>query len=225
MSKQSGEKGLRLAVFISGSGSNLQALIDAQERGEMPGVEIALVVSNKADAYGLQRALRHKLPAIYLPWTKRSQQVAAEEKLVALLDLFKIDLIVLAGWMRIFTPEFITRYPQRIINQHPALLPFDGEGDTCILSDGSRIPALRGLHVVQRALDAGLKTTGCVVHYVIPEVDAGRVICQTEVPVQEGDDEEKLYERIKAAEHRLIVEAVRTCYQRQHSGPVEEINQ
>ncbi|MBO0796841.1 MAG: phosphoribosylglycinamide formyltransferase, partial [Ktedonobacteraceae bacterium] len=150
----------RLAVLISGGGSNLQALIDAQESGTLTGAEIVLVVSNRADAYGLQRALQHKLPAIHLPWTKRSQQAEAEEKLAALFALFKVDLIVLSGWMRIFTPAFIERYPWRIINQHPALLPLDGVGDEVITSDGSIIPALRGLHVVGRALEAGLKVTG-----------------------------------------------------------------
>ncbi|MBE3561583.1 MAG: phosphoribosylglycinamide formyltransferase [Ktedonobacteraceae bacterium] len=207
---------LRIAVLISGSGSNLQALIDVIESREMPGAEIALVVSNRADAYGLQRALQHKLPALYLPWRDKAQ---AEAKLARILHLFQIDLIVLSGWMRILSAEFINQFPDRIINQHPALLPPDGLGDTCITSAGHVIPALRGLHVVRRALEAGMPVTGCVVHYVIPQVDAGRVICQAEVPIIEGDTEESLHERIKQFEHRLIVEAVRKFIK----GGVQEI--
>src|SRR5512146_2893468 len=100
--EQSPKEPFRIAVLISGSGSNLQALIDAIESQQLPGVEIVLVVSNQANAYGLQRALKHKIPAIFLPWKQRAE---AEAKLAALLDLFQADLIVLAGWMRIFSPE------------------------------------------------------------------------------------------------------------------------
>lgn len=204
-SETSSRRQLRIAVLVSGSGSNLQALIDASESQRLPGVEIVLVVSNKADAQGLQRALRHKIPAIYLPWVKQREK--SEAKLAGLLDLFQADLIVLAGFMRIFTPGFIAQYPQRIINLHPALLPDDG-GDTYITSDGSSIPAFRGIHVVPRALEAGVKVTGTTVHYVIPEVDAGPVILREEVRIEDDDTEETLHERIKELEHRLVVEAV-----------------
>jgi phosphoribosylglycinamide formyltransferase-1 len=197
---------LRIAVLVSGSGSNLQALIDACEQGELPNVELALVVSNRADAQGLQRALKHKLPALYLPWKPREE---AERRLIALLDVFQIDLIVLAGWLRLFSADFVCRYPQRIINLHPALLPDDGSSKTYTTSDGTQIPALRGLHVVQQALDAGLKVTGSTVHYVVPEVDAGPVLLRAEVPILPDDTEETLHERIKHEEHRLIVEAVK----------------
>lgn len=203
-------KNLRIAVLVSGSGSNLQALIDAIESGELMGVEIALVVSNRADAPGLQRALKHKIPALYLPWQAKEE---AEKRLASILGLFHIELLVLAGWMRIFTPAFIERYPQPILNLHPALLPDSGQGDTVTTSDGSIVPAFRGLHVVQRALDAGVKVTGSTVHYVIPEVDAGPVLLRAEVAIREDDTEETLHERIKAIEHRLIVEAVRRITQ------------
>jgi phosphoribosylglycinamide formyltransferase-1 len=197
---------LRIAVLVSGSGSNLQALIDACEQGQLPGVELALVVSNRADAQGLQRALHHKIAALYLPWKQREE---AERKLTALLALFDIELVVLAGWMRIFTPEFVCQLPQRMINLHPSLLPDDGTSQTYITSNGTCIPALRGLHVVQQALDAGLSITGSTVHYVTPEVDAGPALLRAEVPIEPGDTEETLHERIKQQEHRLIVEAVR----------------
>ncbi len=197
---------LRLGILISGTGSNLQALIDAIESGELTDVEIALVVSNKANAYGLQRALKHNLPAIYLPWKDRTE---SEVRLAALLHLFEVDLIVLAGWMRILSASFVEQFPQRIINVHPALLPDDGTGNTYTTSDGSQTPIFRGLHVVKQALDAGVKVTGSTVHYVTPEVDAGPVICREEVKVEVGDTEESLHERLKQVEHRLIVEAVR----------------
>ena len=197
----------RLAVLVSGSGSNLQALIDAIESRELPHVEIALVVSNKANAVGLQRALTHKLPTLYLPWSWTRQEV--EAKLTGAFTLFQVDLIVLAGWMRIFTPDFITHYPNRMLNLHPALLPDNGQGNTFTTNDGGVIPVLRGLHVVKRALDVGLKVTGSTVHYVVPEVDAGPMICRQEVPIEDDDTEETLHERIKQVEHKLIVEAVK----------------
>jgi phosphoribosylglycinamide formyltransferase-1 len=198
---------LRIAVLVSGSGSNLQALIDALENKQLSGAEIVLVVSNKADAYGLQRALQHKLPTIYLPWRQRAE---AEAKLTTLLSLFQADLIVLAGWMRILSAEFITHFAGRIINLHPALLPDDGNGNIYTTSDGTVIPVFRGLHVVKHALEAGIKVTGSTVHYVTPEVDAGPVICRAEVRIEKGDTEEALHERIKNVEHRLIVEAVQS---------------
>lgn len=202
-----GKTARRIAVLVSGSGSNLQALIDASERHELPDVEIALVVSNKANAVGLQRALIHKIPTLYLPWSWERQ--AVEAKLAAVFSLFQIDLIVLAGWMRIFTPDFITRYPNRIINLHPALLPDDGQDNTFTTINGSVIPVLRGLHVVKRALEAGMQVTGSTVHYVVPEVDAGPMICRQEVFIEDSDTEETLHERIKQVEHNLIVEAVK----------------
>lgn len=203
---RSRERPLRIAVLLSGSGSNLQALIDASEAGQLPNVEIVLVVSNKANAQGLQRALRHKLPALYLPWRERSE---AEAKLTAILQLFAVDLIVLAGWMRILSAEFIAQFPQGILNLHPALLPDNGTGSTYITQNGTSIPVFRGLHAVQQALDAGVKVTGSTVHYVTSEVDAGPVLCRQEVAIEEGDTEETLHECIKRVEHGLIVEAVR----------------
>jgi phosphoribosylglycinamide formyltransferase 1 len=163
-------------------------------------------VSNQPDAVGLQRALKHRLAALYLPWKQREE---AEARLTAILSLFQVDLIVLAGWMRIFTAKFVAQFPRRMINLHPALLPDDGMSKTYVTSSGIEVPALRGLHVVQQALDAGLQVTGSTVHYVTPEVDAGPVICREEVAIVEGDTEETLHERIKQVEHRLIVEAVR----------------
>jgi phosphoribosylglycinamide formyltransferase-1 len=223
-------KTLRLGVLISGSGSNLQALIDAIEDGTLTGIEIALVVSNNEQAQGVQRALRHKVPVIYLPWTRSvgaarsahqfiepKKMPKSEERLTKLLQLFEVDLIVLAGWMRILSGTFLEQFPQRVINLHPALLPDDGMGSTYTTLDGTAIPVFRGLHAVRQALDAGVKVTGSSVHYVTAEVDAGPVICREEVVVEEGDTEESLHERIKRVEHRLVVEAVRR-WGRDHSA-------
>ena len=208
---------LRLAILISGSGSNLQALIDAIESKKLPDAEIALVVSSIPGAYGLQRALRHKLSAIYLPWKQRAE---SEVKLAALLHLFQVDLIVLAGWMHILSASFLDQFPQRIINIHPALLPDDGTGETYVTSYGASIPVFRGLHAVQQALDAGVKVTGSTVHHVTPAVDAGPVICREEVAIEPGDSEESLHERLKTVEHTLIVEAVRKFLARDKTPPM-----
>ena len=199
---------LRIAVLVSGNGSNLQALIDAIESKQLANVEIAVVISNRADAYGLQRALKHQCPAIYIPWTRKTQQQDAEAKILQVLQIFKVDLVVMAGWLRIFSPSFVARFPHRIINLHPALLPDNG-ADTYVTSNGLIIPALRGMHVVREALEAKLPITGSTIHYIIPEVDAGPVIARAEVPIKEGDTEETLHERLKEQEHHLVIEAVR----------------
>src|SRR5215470_18028287 len=165
---------MRIAVMVSGNGSNLQALIDAIESRQLTDVQIAVVISNQADAYGLQRALKHQCPSVYIPWTSKAQQQDAETKILQVLQVFEINLIVLAGWLRIFSPAFIEHFPHSIINLHPALLPDNG-ADTYTTNDGTVIPALRGLHVVRHAIEANLSTTGSTIHYVIPEVDAGPV--------------------------------------------------
>src|SRR5260370_36874662 len=191
---------LRLGGLISGTGSNLQALIDAIESKNLANVEIALVVSNKADAYGLQRALTHNLPVVYLPWKERAE---SEARLAALLRLFRVDLVVLVGWMRILSASFIEQFSQHIINLHPALIPDDGTGYTYTTRAGTQIPVFRGLQVVKQALDAGIKTTRSTVHYVTPEADAGPVIGREEDTRQEADTEEPRRERLTPVEHRL----------------------
>ncbi len=211
---------LRVGVLISGNGSNLQALIDASALKQLPGVAIVLVISNNAHARGIQRALEHNVPLVYLPWEKRSsaankgEMSASEGKLAALLRLFQVDLIILAGWMRILSAPFLEQFPLQVINLHPALLPDDGKGHTFTTRDGTVIPVFRGLHAVRHALQAGVKVTGSSVHYVTPEVDAGPVICRAEVLIEADDDEESLHERLKTVEHRLIVEAVQIYRER-----------
>lgn len=200
----------RIAVLVSGSGSNLQALLDAQQAGDLGDAEIVLVVSDRADAYGLQRALKRRVAAAFIPLhhpRDPAARAAWERRLADVVAAFAPDLIVLAGFMRVLSPVFLDRFPNRVINQHPALLPDDG-GDTFVTSRGIVIPALRGAHVVADAIRLGLPVTGCTIHRVTPAVDDGPVLARAEVPVLPGDDEATLHERIKDVEHRLIVEVV-----------------
>jgi phosphoribosylglycinamide formyltransferase-1 len=201
----------RVITLLSGSGSNLQALIDAKEAGQLGNAELTAVLSDRADAYGLQRALQHNISIVCIPLTRprhSATRSAWEEQFAAVAAAFQPDLVVLAGFMRVFSPIFLDRFPNRIINQHPALLP-DDEGPTYTTSDGSTIPALRGAHVVPDALKAGLHVTGCTIHYVTPKLDAGPVLARREVAIQPDDSEESLHERIKVVERQLLVEVVR----------------
>jgi len=199
----------RVAVLLSGSGTNLQALLDARAAGQLAAT-IALVVSDRADAYGLQRALARHIPAAYVPLPRRATQQQRqdwERRLAAVVAAFEPDLVLLSGFMRILTTEFLDRFPGRVINQHPALLP-DGGGEVVTTSSGVTIPALRGAHVVAEALRLGLPVTGCTIHRVTTALDDGPVLAAAEVPVLPGDDEAALHERIKAEERRLVVEVV-----------------
>lgn len=201
----------RVITLLSGSGSNLQALINAKEAGQLGKAELTAVLSDRADAYGLQRALKHNIATVCIPLTRprhSATRKAWEEQFAAVAAAFQPDLVVLAGFMRVFSPIFLDRFPKRIINQHPALLP-DDEGPTYTTSDGTVIPALRGAHVVPDALKAGLHITGCTIHYVTPKLDAGPVLARREVPILPDDTEESLHERIKVVERQLLVEVVR----------------
>jgi phosphoribosylglycinamide formyltransferase-1 len=194
-----------IAVLISGSGSNMQALLD-----DRSGYAVGLVLADRADAYGVQRGLAANVPTACVPLLKpknREERARWEQQIAGLLDVFNPDLIVMAGWMRVMSAEFIERLAGRIINQHPALLP-DAAVDTYRLADGTLIPAIRGAHAVRDALRLGVRTTGCTVHQVTAEVDVGPVLARAEVPVLPGDDEPTLHERIKVQERRMIVEVV-----------------
>lgn len=195
-----------VAVLISGSGSNLQALLDDQQ-----GYAVGLVLADRAGASGLQRGLSANVPTAALPLRApkdRRQRLAWEQQVAALIEVFAPDLIVMAGWMRVMSAAFIERFAGRIINQHPALLP-DDAGDCYRLSGGATIPAIRGAHAVRDALRLQLPVTGCTVHWVTPEVDVGLSLARAEVAVLPDDDEATLHERIKHEERRLIVAVVR----------------
>jgi phosphoribosylglycinamide formyltransferase-1 len=197
-----------IVVLLSGSGSNLQALLDAQANGELAG-EVVLVVSDRAQAYGLQRALQAGIAAAHipLPAPRGPLRLQWEQRLAGVVACFEPDLIVLAGFMRVLSASFLERFPERVINQHPALLPDDG-GDTVTTSSGLVIPALRGAHVVADALRLRLPVTGCTIHRVTPRVDDGPILARAEVPILPDDTVESLHERIKAVERRLIVTTV-----------------
>jgi phosphoribosylglycinamide formyltransferase 1 len=198
----------RIAVLASGSGTNLQALLDATACGTLD-AEVVVVVSDRAEAGALRRATAAGVPAISLPLSDRRDTAVRQSydcRLAGVLRAFEPDLIVLAGWMLILTPEFLDRFPGQIVNVHPALLP-DGGGIEVLTSHGC-LPALRGPRAVRDALRQRLPATGATVHYVTTTVDSGPVILREEVPVLPDDDEVRLHERIKAVEHRLLPRAV-----------------
>jgi phosphoribosylglycinamide formyltransferase-1 len=154
----------RIAVLVSGGGTNLQALIDARDRGELPHGELALVVSNKEGAYALERAEKAGIPVAVCQRAKGEPRADFEARLLAILSAAKIDMIILAGFMAILSADFVSRYPERIINIHPSLIPsFCGEG-------------FYGLRVHRAALDYGVKVTGATVHFVNEVPDGGRII-------------------------------------------------
>lgn len=188
----------RIAVLVSGGGTNLQALIDAQGRGELGGGMLAAVISSKDGAYALERAKKAGIPGYVLP---RKAYASNREMTVALVELLKdlnIDLVVLAGCMIIFTEELVQAYPNAIMNVHPALIPsFCGKG-------------FYGLHVHEEVLSYGVKLSGATVHFVSEECDGGPIIAQKAVPVMQGDTPETLQRRImEEAEWKLLPEAVR----------------
>jgi phosphoribosylglycinamide formyltransferase-1 len=189
---------VRIAVLVSGGGTNLQALIDAQGRGELGSGEIAAVLSSSPAAYALERAKTAGIPGYVVD---RKQYGSNRELTLALVDHLKrldIGLIVLAGFMYILTPELIDAWPNAILNVHPALIPsFCGEG-------------FYGLRVHQSALDYGVKVTGATVHFVSADCDAGPIVLQKAVAIEEGDTPEILQRRVmEQAEWKILPEAVR----------------
>lgn len=181
----------RLAILVSGSGTNLQAIIDAVRAGTLP-AEIALVLSNRPGVKALERAAAAEIPQRCIPHQDFPNRAAFEDALCAALDEVQPDGIVLAGFDRVLSPEFVRRYPHRIFNIHPALLP-----------------AFPGLHAARQALAYGVKVTGVTVHFVDEGTDTGPIILQETVPIHPTDTEESLLERLHAVEHRLFPEALR----------------
>ena len=178
------QKRVKIAVLVSGGGTNLQALIDAEARGELRSGMIALVVSNNPDAYALTRAANAGIESLTLTRRDCGSQEAFEETLHEALLSHGIDLIILAGFMSILGKSFTDRWPERILNVHPALIPsFCGKG-------------FYGLRVHQAALDYGVKVTGATVHYVNEIPDGGRIILQKAVEIQDGDTPEILQKRV-----------------------------
>ena len=190
------EKKIRIAVFVSGGGTNLQALLDAEAAGQIKSGEIVLVVSNKENVFALERAKMAQKKAIVVSSVNKAQ-IDFERELVEALRKEGIELIVLAGFLCILSETFVLQYPQRIINVNPALIPsFCGKG-------------FYGLHVHQAALDYGVKVTGATVHFVNEVPDGGKIILQKAVSVEETDTAESLQKRVmEEAEWTLLPRAV-----------------
>jgi phosphoribosylglycinamide formyltransferase-1 len=187
----------RIAVLVSGGGTNLQALLDAQARGEIPGGRIVAVISSKEEAYALERAAQAGIPGYVVPRRDFSSSREMTLALVQRLKSLEIDLVVLAGFMVILTEEMVHAFPNAILNVHPALIPsFCGTG-------------YYGLHVHEQALAYGVKVTGATVHFVNEEPDGGPIILQKAVEVQEGDTPEVLQRRVmEQAEWLILPQAV-----------------
>jgi phosphoribosylglycinamide formyltransferase-1 len=182
----------RVGVLISGRGSNMAALIAAAKAPDYP-AEIALVLSNRPDAAGLQSAQTEGIATAVVDHTRFGKdRLAFEHAMQAELEKHKIELVCLAGFMRLLTPAFVGRWPNRMLNIHPALLP-----------------SFKGLNTHERALAAGVKLHGATVHFVVPEMDAGPIIAQGAVPVRDDDTEESLAARVITVEHRLYPLALR----------------
>lgn len=194
---------VKIAVLVSGGGTNLQALIDAQTAGKIPNGEISLVLSNKADAFALTRAERARIKTSTVLRKEYADRAAFEEKILSTLDENGIELIVLAGFMCILSEAFTARYPKRILNVHPSLIPsFCGEG-------------FYGLRVHEAALSYGVKVTGATVHYVNEIPDGGEIILQKAVNIQEGDTPKILQRRVmEEAEWQLLPKATELVCQK-----------
>jgi phosphoribosylglycinamide formyltransferase-1 len=179
-----------IVVLISGSGSNLQAIIDACASGRIRG-RITAVISNRPAVFGLERALKSDIPAQVIDHKQFSSREAFDQELIKAIDSAQADLVVLAGFMRILSEAFTRHYHGRLLNIHPSLLP-----------------AYKGIHTHQRALDDGIKVHGVSVHFVSPELDGGPVIMQAKVPVLEGDDADSLASRVLAKEHIIYPQVI-----------------
>ena len=181
----------RIGVLLSGRGSNFEALADSVAAGRIPDAEISIVISNREDAPGLRRANERRISARVIP-SKGVEREAYDRLVVAALNEARVDLVCLAGFMRLLSPYFVAAFRGRILNIHPSLLP-----------------SFPGLESQRQALDYGVKFSGCTVHFVDENLDAGPIVKQAIVPIESGDTEETLAARILREEHRIYTEAVR----------------
>jgi len=182
---------MNVAILVSGSGTNLQALLDAEVAGDLAPANIAVIISNNPNAHGLDRAKTHHKPTAVVNHRDFAQREDFEQSLLDVLSRHNVQVVVLAGFMRILTNHFVSAFPLRIINTHPALCP-----------------AFPGIHAPQQALDYGVRITGCTVHFVDEKVDTGPIIFQEAVGVLPTDTVTSLHDRIRACEHRLLPRAL-----------------
>lgn len=189
---------LKIVAFASGSGTNFEAIMKAIYSKSL-NAQMLVLVYNEADAHVRLRAQEFNVPTIFEDHNDyESRELFEEEIWKQLISNYEdVDLIVLVGWMRIFSDYFISKYPGKIINIHPSFLP-----------------EFKGLNAIQQALEAGVSQTGCSTHIVIPELDSGEVIGQVRVPIIEGDNEESLHNRIRAQEHPLLIDTLNIMHQR-----------
>ena len=187
---------LRTAILISGRGSNMQAIVNAQKSKDFP-ASVELIISNCADAKGLEFAKEKGIPSFVVPHGNFKTKADFEQALLQILGQYEIGLVCLAGFMRLLSTHFITAYEGRIINIHPSLLPL-----------------YKGLDTHKRAIDAGDAYTGCSVHYVVPEMDAGAVILQDKVAIRKGDTPDTLAEKTLKKEHIVYPQAIRIVAER-----------
>jgi phosphoribosylglycinamide formyltransferase-1 len=189
---------LRLGILLSGRGSNFLAIADSIRAGELRGVEIAVVISNVAEARGLAMARELGLPnAVFV--SKGSKRAEHDAEMIACLQTHRVDLVCLAGYMRLLTPEFVAAFPNRILNIHPSLLP-----------------AFSGLDAQQQAYEYGVKVAGCTVHFVDDDLDHGVIVLQRAIPVLESDNAQSLSARILAEEHVAYSEAIARVASREY---------
>ncbi len=181
----------RIGVLLSGRGSNFEALAESVTAGRIPNAEIAIVISNREGAPGIERANARGIRTRVIP-SKGLERETYDRQVAAVLEEHQIDLICLAGYMRLLSPYFVAKFPNRILNIHPSLLP-----------------SFPGLESQRQALEYGVKFAGCTVHFVDENLDAGPIILQSVVPVKDDDTEESLNARILEEEHRIYSEAVR----------------
>ena len=183
---------MRIAVLVSGSGTNLQTLIEKLHQDETIGIEIAVVISDRQKAYALTRAKRAGIPTHVVKTRDFENRVDFDAEISRLIEHYTAELVVLAGFMKLFQPPFVRKYKNRIINVHPTLLP-----------------AFPGAHPVADTLTYGVKFTGVTVHFVDEGIDTGTIIAQSVVPVLDTDDEESLHNRIQVEEHKLYPQVIK----------------
>ncbi|HPP70502.1 MAG TPA: phosphoribosylglycinamide formyltransferase [Pseudothermotoga sp.] len=186
---------LNVGVLVSGNGTNLQSIIDKSETGELP-ARVVVVISNKPDAYALQRAKNHSIPSYVVRPRDFVDQVSYEQKMIDILNTHKVELVVLAGFMKILSSHFVQAFRGRIINIHPSLIPsFCGKD-------------FYGIKVHQAVIDYGVKVTGATVHFVDENVDAGPIIIQRTVEVKDSDTAETIALKVHQIEHEILSEAI-----------------
>ena len=183
---------MKIAILASGNGSNLQALIDQLHLDPSSGVEIVVTISDRPKAYALHRAKKAEIPTHVVQLKRFSDRNAADAKISEIIEAYEVELIVLAGYMKIFQPQFVQKYRHKVINVHPSLLP-----------------AFPGIHSVSNALAYRTKITGVTVHFVEEGIDTGPIIAQVLVPVLDDDDETSLHRRLQVEEHEIYPQVVK----------------